>query len=250
MLITTFLHQTHYHSSWHSTLEAGLKSMNANYLQTLLDDKNWLPGIHNIFNAFSLPMNEVNFVLLGESPYPRVESANGYAFWDQAVGPLWSNTGFSKAVNRATSLRNFMKMLLVADKKICIENMQQATIAKLDHSLFIQTNQQLFQRLLDHGFLLLNASLTLHIAQSVMNVKTSAQHWQPFLKTIFHAFSKKPPILLLFGNIAQHSAKKIEVMHFPNIVAPHPYNLSFISHPDVIKLFKPLELLKPTLGVS
>lgn len=245
-LITTFLNQTHYHPSWHNALETGLKNMNPVYLQSLLDDNNWLPGIQNIFNAFRLPMNDVKFVLLGESPYPRAESANGYAFWDQAVGSLWSETGFSKAVNRATSLRNFMKMLLVADKQICIENMQQATIAKLDKQHLIQTNRELFEKLLQHGFLLLNASLTLE----TKNVKTSAQHWQPLLKNVFHAFSKKPPILLLFGNIAQHSAKEVNVMHFPNIIAPHPYNLSFISHGDVIKLFKPLQLLKKNAGAA
>ena len=41
--------------------------------------------------------------------------ANGYAFWDAAVNELWSDNGLSKAVNRATSLRNFIKMLLVTE---------------------------------------------------------------------------------------------------------------------------------------
>lgn len=237
-----FLQKTRYHSSWHSALTTGLSHMEAEYLKQLLHAPGWLPGIENIFNAFSLPRQEVKIILLGESPYPRPESANGYAFWDQAVGPLWSHRGFSTAVNRATSLRNFMKMLLLADQKIEYHAMLQHNIAALDHRAFLQTNAELFQKLLQHGCLLLNATLTL----DNYTVRLSARYWRPLLQAIFQAVKKNPPTLLLLGKVAQQTVKNTCAATFPQIKAPHPYNLSFISQPDVIQLFRPLQLLKAT----
>ncbi|MCD8542804.1 MAG: hypothetical protein LRY69_05290 [Gammaproteobacteria bacterium] len=98
-------------------MEQALGRMDEQYLEFLLSDTRWLPGMDKVFNAFMLPFEQVNYILLGESPYPRAASANGYAFWDQSVGEIWSTNGLSKSVNRATSLRNFIKMLLVAAKK-------------------------------------------------------------------------------------------------------------------------------------
>src|SRR5690349_3968920 len=103
------------HPSWQSCLHSALQSMDKAYLDALASTPDWLPGPDKIFNAFSLPVSKVNYLLFGESPYPRAASANGYAFWDAAVSDLWSPQGLSKKVNRATSLRNFLKMLLVAE---------------------------------------------------------------------------------------------------------------------------------------
>src|SRR5438128_2360838 len=103
------------HSSWNECLQRAVARLNSTYLETLAQSTTWLPGPNKIFNAFTLPIEKVNYVLFGESPYPRRESANGYAFWDAAVQELWSETGLSKRVNRATSLRNILKMLLVAE---------------------------------------------------------------------------------------------------------------------------------------
>ena len=109
-----------------------------------------------------MPVAQTHYVLFGESPYPRAKSANGYAFWDAAVTDLWSESGLSKAVNRATSLRNIIKMLLVAEGKLTLVHTGQADIAKLDKTGLIATNAELFQQFLTHGFLLLNATPVLH----------------------------------------------------------------------------------------
>src|SRR5690348_5345377 len=101
--------------SWQQCLAEALTKMDSAYLEELYANAHWLPGSKNIFNAFSLPVSKTNYVLFGESPYPRAVSANGYAFWDAAVNQLWSDTGLSKTVNRATSLRNIIKMLLIAE---------------------------------------------------------------------------------------------------------------------------------------
>src|SRR5579864_9224505 len=91
------------------------------YLAALAESY-FLPTEGRLFAAFKQPLDKVTHVLVGEGPYPRVESATGVCFMDGAVGALWSERGLSKAVNRATSLRNFMKMLLVADRQLAPEH--------------------------------------------------------------------------------------------------------------------------------
>src|SRR5437868_11810252 len=106
--------------SWRPHLLAGLESMaraNPGYLPALAADQ-YLPSGNRLFAAFALPLNKVRYVLVGEGPYPREESATGVCFMDGAVRELWCEGGLSKPVNRATSLRNFMKMLLVADGRL------------------------------------------------------------------------------------------------------------------------------------
>ena len=104
--------------------------------------------LKKIFNAFTQPLDNTRYILYGESPYPREASANGFAFWDAAVGEVWFAQGLSKSVNRATSLRNFFKMLLTAEP---VPAPQQR----------IQTLAQLFNNFHQQGFLLLNFNLSL-----------------------------------------------------------------------------------------
>lgn len=247
-LISNFISQTHYHPTWEALLTRGLQAMDPTYLQSLLNTPRWLPGISKIFNAFSMPKNSVKYILLGESPYPRAQSANGYAFWDQSVTDLWATTGLAKPVNRATSLRNFIKMLLVASGDLNIDNTTPEAIAKLDKSKLVQTNQALFENLLAHDFLLLNATLTL----GNTSVSLASQYWLPFWKIVFPVLcqNRPRPTLILFGNIAKNAADAINTKAFPKVIAEHPYNLSFISNQDVIKLFKPFELLKKITGAT
>src|SRR5262249_28363736 len=146
-----------------------------------------LPGPDNIFNAFSVPMDKVKYVLFGESPYPRPQSANGYAFWDAAVTNIWSITGLSKQVNRANSLRNLIKMLLVADGLLSKENLSQEAIAAINKQKLVTSGQELFNSLLNKGFLLLNASLVFRKGL----VNEDAKAWQPFLYEVLHTLTHK-----------------------------------------------------------
>lgn len=242
--IEKFLKQTNYHASWHHDLTQALQQMDASYVDSLLSNQQWLPGIASIFNALSLPKDKVNYLLIGESPYPRAQSANGYAFWDQAVGSLWSKTGLSKEVNRATSLRNFIKMLLLADKKLKAGKTQQPDIAKIDKSQLIETNTELFEKLIEHGFLLLNASPVL----SKQTVRKEAKQWQPFLGTLLNQLSHSNPdvMLILLGKIAEDFNKLGLLSRHKRLCAEHPYNISFISNQQVIDFFKPFKLLNKT----
>jgi uracil-DNA glycosylase len=231
-------------SSWHTCIEHALAQMNPTYLDELenLASHDWLPGSQCLFNAFSLPVNQVSYVLLGESPYPRAASANGYAFWDAAVSDLWSDTGFSKPVNRATSLRNLIKMLLVAANQLHPPHITQNDIAKLDKSHLVKSSAELFGNFLKKGFLLLNASLVLRQNQ----VKQDAQAWQPFLRAVFEFLLKTRSEVkfILLGNIAKIMDKIIAIPSEQKFIAEHPYNISFIQNPTVLAFFKPLKLLE------
>lgn len=234
------------HPSWHACLRSALDKMDSRYLEELAAQKSWLPGADNIFNAFSLPVSQVNYLLLGESPYPRAASANGYAFWDAAVNELWSAQGMSKKVNRATSLRNLFKMLLVAEGLLQAPHFSQPDILSLDKTGLAQTNTEFFTGLLDRGFLLLNASLVLHPLALTGQVRKDARAWQPFLQTVIHFLLEQRPqvALLLFGKVAALLEELLPRIQVKKLCAEHPYNHSFINNPAVLEFFRPLHLLR------
>lgn len=215
--------------------------MRPDYLEDLYKNTDWLPGHEKIFSAFSIPLTSVNTILFGESPYPRTQSANGYAFWDASVKNLWSSTGLSKEVNRATSLRNIIKMLLIAEGMLTVQNTTQEAIMKLDKSKLISTNLALFTQLLQHGFLLLNATPVLRPGR----VHQDAIAWQPFIEHIIQFIVHHKPYvhLLLLGNVAKTIDKLTSSLKAKKIYAEHPYNLSFITNQQIIAFFKPMHLL-------
>jgi uracil-DNA glycosylase len=226
------------HPSWHALINHALALMDPSYLSALEKNQHWLPAKERVFAAFSLPKSDVRYVLLGESPYPRKESANGYAFWDQAVNDLWSSNGLSKEVNRATSLRNFIKMLLHADNLLGKPYSQQ-DISALDKAKLIPQMSSLYEKLLSAGFLLLNASL---IWSPDEKMRYHAKHWFVFNQYILQDLVLNQTIqFLLFGKIAQ------EFKFLPVdkcVIAEHPYVLSFIENNDVLNFFKPFSFLR------
>jgi len=243
-------------ASWHPILLKGLEAVSAadpEYLSMLVKDV-YLPTEGRIFAAFSIPLPAVRYVLVGEGPYPRAESATGVCFMDGAVESLWSEKGLSKKVNRATSLRNFMKMLLVADGRLTLGNISGEALAHIAldalsaESSFIQTLTDLQANLTKHGFLLLNASLVYrpHVAPL-----KDAKAWQPFMGIVLSALldeAKKthnhPPTLVLWGKIAEQLRLFPFEEKFPKVVSEHPYNLSFIGNVSMQKLFGAMNLLQ------
>ena len=236
-------------ASWRPILTAGLHAVaraNPDYLPALaLDD--YLPTEHRLFAAFAQPLDKVRYVLVGEGPYPRAASATGVCFMDGAVGELWSETGLSKPVNRATSLRNFMKMLLVAGGRLPADATGGAALAPIAQAArgdgSIQTLAELQDNLTDHGFLLLNAAL---VFRKHVKPVIDARAWLPFLQTVLAALGEQPepPTLVLWGKIAEQLQKLPETAAFPQAVAEHPYNLSFIGHRGMHALFGPMALLR------
>lgn len=242
--------------SWHPSLAAGLEAAaraDPDYLPTLAAGS-YLPTGGRLFAAFAQPLDTVRYVLVGEGPYPREKSATGVCFMDGAVESLWSEQGLSKQVNRATSLRNFIKMLLVADGQITIEQTtgtamaRVSTKARASGSPFIQTLAEMQENLANHGFLLLNATLAYrpHVPP-----KKEARAWRPFLLEVLAALAthadstgKSPPTLVLWGKVAEQLNALPLNTRFPKAQSEHPYNLSFIANPGMQALFWPMHLLK------
>jgi uracil-DNA glycosylase len=241
--------------SWRPLLIDGLEAMMAatpDYLPQLAQDQ-YLPTEQRLFAAFALPLNNVKYVLVGEGPYPRAESATGVCFMDGAVGGLWSEEsggGLSKPVNKATSLRNFIKMLLVADGQLQLSNTAGDAMAAVSAQArsgagsHILTLADMQRKLTEQGFLLLNASLVFR--SHVAPVK-DAKAWLPFFETVMAGLAGQAatvPTMVLWGKIAELLSKLPVTKDFPQIVAEHPYNLSFIGNQAMHELFRPMRLLQ------
>lgn len=242
-------------SSWQPILKRGLEEIShqdPNYLSALVRQE-YLPSKGRIFAAFSIPLESVRYVLIGEGPYPRAESATGVCFMDGAVESLWSDKGLSKQVNRATSLRNFIKMLLVADDILEPRNTSGEALAEVvpkiqaADSPFIHSLTELQANLTMHGFLLLNATL---VYRSIVPPLKEAKAWRPFMKTILEALAEQSarvgnplPVLVLWGKIAEQLESLHLAAQFPKAISEHPYNLSFILNSVMQALFKPMHLL-------
>lgn len=233
------------HVSWRPIVDQALETMNSEYLASLTTEADWLPGPAHIFNAFTLPLTDTRYILFGESPYPRADSANGYAFWDGAVEDIWSPTGLSKTVNRATSLRNLIKTMLVADNALSESDTGQVAIATADKSTYVSRLDELFSNLMDNGVLLLNTTLVL----SSRSVRQEAKFWDPFIDSLLTQVAMTNPKieLILFGNVAKQIQKHACANQFTQVVTEHPYNVSFIANPIAQQLFQQIPAIKRTI---
>ncbi len=228
------------HTSWHDDICAAFSSLSPDY-KDFLERGLYIPSSGDIFAAFkSLPKHRVRYILFGQDPYPREASATGYAFIDGAVKEIFSPSGLSKTVNRATSLRNFIKMALVAEGLLQPDDLSQPAIASIDKSDLIDSIVQLRENFEKSGVLLLNAALVFE------NKKLSARHaraWQPFVKTLLSRLDGDVE-LILFGGIAKTILKIPEASCFKRYTLEHPYNHTFILNEKAHHLFGPMHLLQ------
>jgi uracil-DNA glycosylase len=234
------------HPEWTSLLRNALAEVDVTYLDELLRSPGWLPGIDLLFNAFRRDRANTRYILIGESPYPRQVSANGIAFYDAAVTDLWRDTGLSKAVNRATSMRNIIKTALVAEGYIKPDaegKISQPCIAEIDKSSLVQTMPELFENLHAAGFLMLNATPVLH---SERKPAIEAKFWQGFLFSLLKQLgetSNHTLTLVLWGKIAETIESMALSERYEKLVSEHPYNISFINNVTMQSLFRDIALL-------
>ncbi len=228
-------------SSWETILSEAYASLEADYQRFLEEDENYFPSKENYLNAFNtLPKDKVKYILFGQDPYPRKESAGGYAFIDTKVQNLFSASGLSKEVNRATSLRNFMKMALVASERLVSDDTSQEAITKLDKTQLIDSIEALRLNFEKNGVLLLNTAL---IFTDKKSSKKHVKAWKPFVQTLLNALEDDAPKLILFGTHAKDLKKQFSLDKFETIELEHPYNHTFISNPKALELFGPMHLL-------
>jgi len=244
--IDTLLAASAVHPQWQPLLVKALKHVDTAYLDELVTDSQWLPGKANIFSAFKRDLDNCQFILFGESPYPRYLSANGIAFYDAAVTDLWSNTGLSKGVNRATSLRNIMKCALLSEGHLALDSdgkITQQAIAQLNKEGLIKDIAEFFGALQTKGFLLCNTTPVLHEKRKPA---IEARFWQPFINQLLIAIKQQKstlPTLVLWGKVALLIDDLAIANSFKKISCEHPYNLSFIQNPKMQTLFAQLQLL-------
>ena len=245
--IECLMQRAQVHPQWYDILGEALATLDPAYLKSLLLDDSWLPGSDQLLAAFRRELSGVRYLLIGESPYPRRESANGIAFYDAAVGSLWSEQGLSKPVNRATSLRNIMKTALLAEgllDKDADGKIPQSRIAAIDKRGLIQTLDELFANLQQAGLLMLNATPVLHPKRKPV---LEARFWHAFLAQLLTSIAEQATeqiTLLLWGKIAQQVEAMPASKTYRKIVCEHPYNLSFIDNPQMQDLFADLSPLQ------
>ena len=227
---------------WQEILQRAYESLAPEYRTFLETDVSYFPASSHYFNAFTtLPRHKVKYILFGQDPYPRKESAGGYAFIDEKVQTLFSPTGLSKEVNRATSLRNFVKMALIAKGELQKDDLSQEAISQIDKHSLINSIEELRINFERNGILLLNTALIF------TDKKSSTKHvkaWRPFIKTLLKELEEDAPKLILFGTHAKELKKRLSLEKFETIEVEHPYNHSFVSNEKALKLFGSMHLLE------
>lgn len=228
-------------NSWKTLLSNAHSALDTEYQEFLEEDKSYFPAKSKYLNAFkTLPRNKVKYILFGQDPYPRKESAGGYAFIDEKVETIFSDTGLSKEVNRATSLRNFIKMALLARKDLKEDDTSQMAISRVDKKPFIHSIEELRVNFEKNGVLLLNTALVF------TDKKDSTKHvkaWRSFMQTLLKGLEEDAPTLILFGIHAKELKKRLSLEKFDIIEMEHPYNTTFITNQKALSLFGNMNLL-------
>jgi len=231
----------HVDVSWQEIIEYAYDGLSPKYREFLEKDEMYFPTFSNFLNAFhTLSLEKTKYILFGQDPYPRRESANGYAFIDANVKTLFSQNGFSKEVNKATSLRNFFKMLLLGDDYLKENNLTQEAISKIDKSEFIDSIDELRLNFERSGILLLNTALVFTCKE---DTKLHVKEFRVFMQRLLSRLTEHNIELILFGSMAKDIKKSLpSALEFKTIETLHPYNIGFITDKKVQEFFKPFSL--------
>lgn len=145
------------------------------YLKTLAKSNiNVYPERRNIFKAFSMPLQDIDVVILGQDPYHRKELATGLAF---AVKDKEHDTPTLEIIR--DELLNYTHRIDVDDEEV------------FDYTLENWHNQ---------GILLLNSALTVQ----EFSPKSHIELWASFIELIIKIIDEKENIIFsLWGSSAQ-----------------------------------------------
>jgi len=228
--------------SWREVLFEAFGSFDGEYLSYILGNNDFFPDRDNFLNAFkTLPLNKTKYILFGQDPYPRKESATGYAFIDGKVKEIFSQKGLSKEVNRATSLRNFIKMLLLCKGLIDENELSQEKISTIDKNGLCDNIWCLKNNFEKSGVLLLNMAL---IFSSKDESRMHLKRWKSFIETLLFCLKDRDITLILFGRASKEVDKFQFSQEYKKVFFPHPYNIEFITNKEVHRFFKPMNLLR------
>lgn len=202
------------HESWHT------------YLQPLFDDKKmvllnnrilpnikYYPASEDIFRVFSMPLNEIKVVILGQDPYPNGE-AIGYAF----------------AVKRTVPIP---KSLQIIKSEICNSKVERHSYIGVDSDRWRELSHWRQQ-----GVFLLNSALTVE----AKNIGSHLATWEWFTKEVIKIISKRGgSVWLLWGSHAKgykslihNSLKYVNSMQIIDDIGDETVNYVFeANHPNV-----------------
>ena len=229
-------------SSWQDIVKYAYSGLSEEYKNFLEQDSGYFPNFSNFLNAFcTLNLKETRYILFGQDPYPRKESASGYAFIDNNVKSIFSVNGFSKEVNKATSLRNFLKMLLLSEGYLSSDDLSQNAISKIPKDDFIDSIDELRVNFEKNGVLLLNTALVFTCKE---DTKLHVKEFRVFMQRLLSRLVKHKIELILFGEMAKDIKKQLpSALEFKTVETLHPYNIGFIHDLKVWNTFAPMKLL-------
>lgn len=190
------------HQSWHPFLQPLFdQDFSLNLLKNqILPKCIFFPEAKNIFRVFSMPMQQVKIVILGQDPYPTRGHANGYAF----------------AVNQESRMPVSLKIIA---KEVENEGLK---------SGFYDSDVPHWRTLeswTEQGVFLLNTALTVQEGKAGSHL----DFWKPFTYRVITTIAREvSPIWMLWGKKAQEIIPLIipyrEADKSKNVIltAPHP----------------------------
>ena len=164
------------HPSWHT------------YLQPLFDDKKMIliknhilpkckfyPEIDQIFRVFSMPIEEIKVVIIGQEPY-----VNG------------TSTGYSFAVNARTPIPKSLKTIQTEIINSLVER---------DPDVSIESPEwKTLEHWVKQGVFMYNTALTVEVGNPTSHIG----QWQWFTREVIKVISKEiRPVWLLWGSKAK-----------------------------------------------
>jgi uracil-DNA glycosylase len=179
--------------SWHPFFKDNL-TLISGILETLKNEKQVIPSNENIFRVFTMPVNKIKVVILGQDPYPDPKNAMGLAF------------SVPKGVTVPGSLYNIYTEL---------NNCYPGTNHNVGHG-------DLTRWFTEEGIFLYNVALTTVAWKSASHMKL----WNEFSNNVIKYLSDNPKIVfLLLGNKAIDKSCFVKHKHMI-VKAVHPSPLS------------------------
>lgn len=159
--------------SWHEHLQPLFNSAKMMAIRDeLLADGNYYPERDKIFRVFTMPLESIKVVILGQDPYPRQGQANGLAFAVNAGVPL------------PASLR-------IINNEVAVEHNQPGLLV-MEGLPYWGTLEHWHNQ----GVFLLNAALTVKKGDSGSHLK----NWDWFTREVIKIISLySSPIWLIWG---------------------------------------------------
>jgi uracil DNA glycosylase len=194
-----------------------------NYEYFLMDENRFYPDFINRFNAVNNIdfNNDVQIVVFGQDPYPRKESAIGYAFWDGKI-VSWDSP-------LSPSFRNIIKSILINENLVNRES-KIKEIRDIIKKNNIFSPDDFFRNSIKKGVIWLNASLTFE-AKSQKILNKHLNFWEPIVEVIIDKIltGSKNVIFVFWG------AKSLKLKKYISRTKYNNYYFIYNCHPMLEK---------------